>query len=150
MALQQVFGFRLPERTLFLSLSSRRGSLEMGVRFHRRIYSPFSPLDPSLLPLKYSVTYIIIIVTMTGLLITTSHRDFGPVSTFRWKSDDVHDSEPLHLHVQAAGACPRGCVRTWGQLQAGRRDERERKNVGLYGTVFYLKNPTPPGAAQAT
>ena len=64
----------------------------MGVRFHRRIYSPFSPLDPSLSPLKYSVTYIIIIVTMTGLLITTSHCDFGPVSTFRWKSDDVHDS----------------------------------------------------------
>ena len=27
--------------------------------------------------------------------------------------------------------------------------ERER-DVGLYGTVFYLKNPTPPGAAHAT
>ena len=25
-----------------------------------------------------------------------------------------------------------------------------RENVGLYGTVFYLKNPTLPGAAQAT
>ena len=24
------------------------------------------------------------------------------------------------------------------------------RDVGLYGTVFYLKNPTPPGAAQAT
>ena len=25
-----------------------------------------------------------------------------------------------------------------------------RENVGFYGTVFYLKNPTPPGAAHAT
>ena len=26
----------------------------------------------------------------------------------------------------------------------------QRENVGVYGTVFYLKNPTPLGAAQAT
>ena len=30
------------------------------------------------------------------------------------------------------------------------RDATQERDDGLYGTVFYLKNPTPPGAAQAT
>ena len=35
-------------------------------------------------------------------------------------------------------------------LRADTEKERRRENIGLYGTVFYLKNPTPPGAAHAT
>ena len=37
----------------------------------------------------------------------------------------------------------------WGTGFAGRSPPLEReRHDGSYGTAFYLKNPTPPGAAQ--
>ena len=35
-------------------------------------------------------------------------------------------------------------------MHAGADPGGDAENAGLYGTAFYFKNPTPPGAAQAT